>query len=167
LWNLVVRVLAASDPGDEARLVSRELAADLTGEELAHLLPEGVRVASLGGETWKDTEYLRPDVREVRGAEAELVVIEVDALGSEGFVARRGAQALCARGLPIWLIAPTGVVVSDPVWHRITERMSAKTGSYEVVPRTDGVRLVGPAGEESWAIALTRAAPEAPPPTLR
>jgi hypothetical protein len=167
LWNLAVRVLAAPDPADEARVVSSELAADTTAQELAHLIPQGARVVSVGGEVWREARRLRPDVREAgRGSDADLVVIEADALGPGGFVARRGATEVVGGDAPVWLIASTGTVVSMAVWERLVARLSKQQG-HEVVDRSRVTRIIGPAGEESWAIALTRAAPEAPPPTLR
>jgi hypothetical protein len=167
LWNLAVRVLAAADPADEARLVSRELAADTTAEEAAHLIPDGARVRSVGGDIWREVRRHRPDLREVRGgAKADLVLIEADALGPGGVVGRDGAIAAAADRAPVWILAPTGSVVGAEVWTRLLHRIDGREG-YEVVERQAVAKVLGPAGEESFAIALTRAAPEAPPPTLR
>jgi len=167
IWNLAVRVLAASDPADEARIVSQELQSDTTAEELAAMLPEGAAVASWGGDVWRQARRLRPDVLDVRrGRRSDLVVIEADALGPDGFVARGGASALCGDAA-VWVVAPTGAVVGREIWDRLVARLSDGDRGYEVVSRDGVAKVVGPAGEESWAIALTRAAPEAPPPTLR
>ena len=166
LWNLAVRVLAALDPADEARRYSRELMADTTAEELAVLLPDGASVRILGGDVWRDVRRRRPDVVESRWRDADLAVIEAEALGPGGFVAREGAIELCNR-LPTWVVAPTGAVVGGEIWKRLVARLEDNEDGYEIVA-PDGVEMVvGPAGKESWAIALTRAAPEAPPPTLR
>ena len=170
LWNLAVRVLAAADPAEEARLFSRELAGDTTAFELAQLIPQDARVVALGGDMWRETRRLRPDLREVpagRAADrADVALIEAAALGPDGFVAVRGASDLCRRRVPVWVVASTGVVVGRPVWDRVLARL-ASAPSYEVVDRTAVSRVVGPAGEETWGVALSRAVPEAPPPTLR
>lgn len=168
IWNLAVRVLAAADPADEARLISRELAADTTAEELAEMVPDGARVVSSGGHVWRETRRRRPDIRDTRqGARADLVVIEADALGPGGFVARSGAVTLAETGPPVWLVAATGTVVGPTVWDRLADRVGRDGRGYEIGDQARVDKVVGPAGEESWAIALTRAAPEAPPPTLR
>src|SRR5207244_4277720 len=134
LWNLAVRVLAAADPADEARLVSTELAADTTAEELALLLPSGARVLSSGGDIWRGVRRLRPDLRDARhGAKVDLVFFEADALGADGFVGRSGAADLCSYG-PVWVAAPTGSVVGAAVWARLRARVET-SDDYDVVAR--------------------------------
>jgi hypothetical protein len=168
LWNLAVRVLAATDPAGEARLVSQELAADTTAEEVAELLPDGARVVIIGGELWRQVRRARPDLREARaGRRPDIVLVEAEALGRDGFVAREGAAAACATGAPVWVVAPAGAVVGGAVWDRIVARMGRDSAGYDLVDRAGVAKVIGPAGHETWAMALTRAAPEAPPPTLR
>src|SRR5688500_18460150 len=140
LWNLAVRMLAALDPAEEARLYSRELMADTTAEELALLLPDGASVRILGGDVWRVVRRRRPDVIEARWRDADLALVEAEALGPGGFVARSGAGRLC-ESLPTWVVAPTGSVVGAEIWKRLVARLEGTDEDYEILS-PDGVEMV-------------------------
>jgi hypothetical protein len=80
LWWLCARVLTAGDPLGEAYRAADEIAADPTGAELAHALPDGATVCVLG---WPE---LVGDALVRRG---DLDVLVVDSLGEGSGLARR------------------------------------------------------------------------------
>jgi hypothetical protein len=113
LWWVAARVLSARDPATEAEVCAEELEDDPTRELVEDLLPQHVRAARRGG------------IAEV--ASADVVVIEVDALGPDGMVVdSRGADLIrCARAVevPLWVEAGVGRVLPQRLWRAMTSRM--------------------------------------------
>lgn len=73
---------------------------------------------------------------------ADLVVIEAQALGDDGFVAAIGARAAAAvavdAGIPVWVVAPVGRVLPRELWRALAARVDAAPAPWgepdEMVP---------------------------------
>jgi hypothetical protein len=113
LWWVAARVLGARDPVREAEVCAEELEDDPTRELVDDLVPQDVHAARRGG------------VAEV--ASADLVVVEVGALGPDGMVVDAQSADLirCARALevPLWVEAGVGRVLPQRLWRAMTNRM--------------------------------------------
>jgi hypothetical protein len=146
LWWVAARVLTASDPVDEAERCADSLATDPTADLLEEELGAVVRVVRHGG------------VGDVAGA--EVVVIEVEAIGPGGMVVDPddGGLIEAARALevPLWVQAGVGRVMPAGIW----EAMSRRVGESHIrrsgaVVMLDGVdRVAGPDGLQSLQAAL-------------
>jgi hypothetical protein len=115
LWWLAARVLSAGDPVTEAQQCARDLEDDPTSVLMLQALPEGARVVRRG------------DMGDV--ASAELVVLEVDALGPTGMVADSSFTGLlrAARSaeVPVWVEAGVGRVLPSALWEAMTARLGS------------------------------------------
>lgn len=170
LWWLCARVLAASDPAEEAYRADDELADDPTPDVLAALLPGGATVEVPG---WmpavRRALRQRRDVRLVRsdpfssGPVPDLVVVEATALGPGGVVAAEGARRSAAsakdRGVPVWAVAGVGTVLPPELWDAALAALATPAGASsacDVVGVDFLGDVVGPDGPEPFAEALTR-----------
>ena len=113
LWWLAARVLSAGDPVTEAQQCARDLEDDPTPVLMLEALPEGARVVRRGG------------VGDV--ASAELVVLEVDALGPTGMVADSSFASLLSAArsaeVPVWVEGGVGRVLPQALWEAMTARL--------------------------------------------
>jgi hypothetical protein len=140
-------VLTAGDPVEEAEICAEALESDATSDLLAEELDAGPRAVRHGG------------VGDVAGA--DVVVVEVDALGPGGMIIDPDdiglVEAARAVEVPIWVEAGVGRVMSPKMW----ETMARRVGDGGGVRRTglvvglEGVdRVAGPFGVQRVEIAL-------------
>ncbi|MGA2036207.1 MAG: hypothetical protein ABSH04_01310 [Acidimicrobiales bacterium] len=178
LWWLAARVLSAGEPVSEAQRCARELENDPTPTLMLEALPPGARAVRQGG------------IGEVVGA--DLVVVEVGALGPSGMVADASCSGLLdaahAAEVPVWVEAGVGRVLPTALWESMSGRFGAphaqsRPGALPGV-RTPNVRIpatrghstlfghrgieqvVGPNGAQSLAIALSGSDCPEPPELL-
>ena len=154
LWWVAARVLTAGDPVEEAERCADALESDDTADLLAEELGAVGRAVRHGG------------VGEA--AAADVIVVEVEALGPGGMVIDPDdaglIEAARAVEVPVWLEAGVGRVMPPKLWEAITRRVGEsaerRTG---VVVGTGGVdRVAGPFGVQRLEIAL--AVPDCPEP---
>ena len=160
MWWVSARVLSARDPVAEAERCAEELAEDTTEDVLDASLPEDARVVRHGG------------VGEV--AAADLVVVDVEALGPGGMVVDGDDVGLldAARALevPVWAVAGVGRVLPPRLWAALVRRVD---GSRPPLSRPAAVvdlggveRVVGPDGARPTAAALEAVDCPEPPELL-
>jgi len=145
LWWVAARMLTAGDAVEEAERCADALEADPTSELLAEDLCGDRRAVRHGG------------VGEVAGA--DVVVIEVDALGPTGMVVDHDDLGLleAARALevPVWVAAGVGRVMPPRLWEALVRRVEDATDRCGAVVALDGVeRVAGPCGLQPPAVAL-------------
>ena len=145
LWWVAARMLTAGDAVEEAErcadLLECDPTSDLLREELADR--RAVRHGGVG------------DV-----ASADVVVVEIDALGPGGMVLNADdlgvMEAARAVGVPVWVEAGVGRVLPPRLWDALVRRVEAthvaRSGSVVGLEGIDGV--AGPSGVQSVAIAL-------------
>jgi hypothetical protein len=146
LWWVAARVLTAGDPVDEAERCADALDTDPTAELLEEELSAVTRSVRHGG------------VGDVAGA--EVVVIEVEAIGPGGMVVDPDDAGLieAARSVevPLWVQAGVGRVMPGGIWEAMARRVGAshirRTGA---VVTLDGVdRVAGADGLQTLPTAL-------------
>lgn len=150
LWWVAARILTAGDPAQEAEHCADALQSDPTSDLLGDLLrgdlDAGRRAVRHGG------------VGDV--ASAEIVVVEVDAIGPGGALVDVDDVGLmeAARALevPVWVEAGVGRVMPPRLWEAMVRRVEAahihRTAS---VVGLDGVEVVaGPVGVQTVSVAL-------------
>lgn len=151
VWWLAARVLTSSDPAAEAWQVVEEVESDATAAALYRAVPDGARVLAVG---WPDTFAMALsrrgdcrllvvdptgaaggfDVEEVpdsglgaAAASVDLVLVEAQAMGPDGFVAvigaRAGSAVAAAAGRPVWCVAPRGRVLPEGLWRVLAQRL--------------------------------------------
>jgi len=132
-------VLCARDPVAEAENCAQDLDDDVTSAVLYEALPPDLRAVHHGG------------VGEV--ASADLVVVEVEALGAGGMVGNSSCAGLieAARALevPIWVEAGVGRVLPPRLFDAMCRRLaSAQTPGRFAASRSDQARYLrsAPAG---------------------
>jgi len=165
LWWLSARVLSAGDPVTEAQRCARDLEEDPTSALMLQVLPEGARVVRHGN---------MGDV-----VSAELVVMEVDALGPTGMVADSSFTGLLSAArsaeVPVWVEAGVGRVLPSALWEAMTARLcSSQRPASTPGPRGHstlmdhrGVELVvGPEGAQSLQRAIADGCVPGPPELL-
>jgi hypothetical protein len=153
MWWVAARVLSARDPVFEAECCGDELHDDLSSELLEEALPPEGRVVRHGG------------VGEV--AAADVVVVEVDAIGHGGMVVDGDTVGLidAARSLevPIWVLAGVGRVLPARLWDALVRGVEASATRRSRLVDLRGVEFViGPTGKQALADALR--APDCPEP---
>ena len=106
--------------------------------------------------------------------EADLVVLEAEALGPDGFVAAPGSLAAAATarqlGREVWVVAGVGRVLPGRLWEALVERLDRDDpwdAEFEIVPLEWATAVVGPAGPQSSVDAMKRADCPIPPELLR
>lgn len=151
VWWLTARVLTSSDPAAEAWQVVEEVESDATASALYRAVPDGARVLTVGWPGSIATALARRgdcrllvvdptgaaggfDIEEVpetglgaAAASVDLVLVEAQAMGPDGFVAVSGARAAtavaAAAGLPAWCVAPRGRVLPEGLWRVLAQRL--------------------------------------------
>lgn len=98
--------------------------------------------------------------------DADLVLLEAEALGPDGFLATEGSLAAAALAQrlerPVIVVAGAGRVLPGRLWQALTERVDALDvdpwdAGVEVVPLDWATAVAGPAGQQSPADAVKRA----------
>jgi hypothetical protein len=146
LWWVAARMLTAGDPVEEAERCADLLESDPTSDLLREELAGERRAVRHGG------------VGDV--ASADVVVIEVDALGPGGMVLDADdagmIEAARAVGVPVWVEGGVGRVLPPRLWDALVRRVEAMR-----IPRSGTVvglegidRVAGPAGVQPVAVAL-------------
>ena len=167
MWWLAARVLAADDPAREAWASARVLDDDGTPWVLAEHVPEDATVTILG---WPELTAAglgaRGDVSVqvvdawgegsglVARLDSDLVVLEANALGPDGFVAVSGSSAAAAvgrqSGVGVWVVAGEGRALPGRLWDALRRRLDGPDDPWdraeEIVPLSWCDRVVGPAG---------------------
>jgi hypothetical protein len=99
-------------------------------------------------------------------ANADVVLLEADALGPDGFVAASGSRAAAASaahaGVPVWVVAGVGRVLPGRLWDALLSQLDAVDEdpwerAEEVVPLDLATFVYGPAGPQSIDEAVRRA----------
>lgn len=112
LWWVAASVLAAADPVGVAQDCADALIGDPTEDRLADALADGRRAVRRGS------------FHDVAGA--EVVVVEVEAVGVAGMVVEPGRRSLieAARsvGVPIWLVAGVGRLLPARLFGAVAAR---------------------------------------------
>jgi hypothetical protein len=113
LWWVAARVLGSGDPVGEAESCAQELVDDPTGRLVDNALGDGLRAVRRGG------------IGEVAGA--DVVLLEVYALGPTGMVADGSAASLLeaarAAEVPVWVEAGVGRVMPARLWEAMARRL--------------------------------------------
>lgn len=142
LWWVVARLLAAGDPLAEAERCVEAIEDDPTDERLERALGDR-RAVRHGG------------VAEVAGA--EVVVVDVDALGPDGMVVDGDdlglLEAARATGTDIWAVAGVGRVLPGRLWQVLADharcpppaQRTVTHGYFDTAPPVPGA-VVGLAG---------------------
>jgi hypothetical protein len=158
MWWVAARILTAGDPVDEGERCGDALESDETDELLDEAVPPGARVVRRGG------------VGEV--ASADIVVVQVDAIGPGGMVVDGDVLGLLEAArvveVPVWVEAGVGRILPPRLWEALTRKLAASpTVHAGVVVGLAGVeRVAGPSGVQAPRLALAGTdCPE--PPELR
>ncbi len=146
LWWVAARMLTAGDPVEEAERCADLLEADLTPDLVRDALTGERRAVRHGG------------VGDV--ASADVVVVEVDALGPGGMVLDADdaglIEAARALGVPVWAEGGVGRVLPPKLWDALVRRVEAarvaRSGSVVGLEGID--RVAGPVGVQAVAVAL-------------
>lgn len=92
-------------------------------------------------------------------AAADVVLLDAAAVGPDAALAAPGSWPVAAvahtSGVPVWLVAGVGRVISPGTWPAVTERAGGST-SVDRVPGELVDRVVGEAGPEAWVDGLRR-----------
>jgi hypothetical protein len=107
--------------------------------------------------------------------EADLVLLEADALGASGFAGACGSLAAAATaralGIDVWVVAGAGRVLPQRLWEALVKRVGADDepwdASCDIVPLEWATAVCGPAGPQSPADAIKRADCPIAPELLR
>jgi hypothetical protein len=146
LWWVAARMLTAGDPVEEAERCADLLESDPTADLWREDLGDSRRAVRHGG------------VGDV--ASADVVVIEVDAIGPGGVVLDADDIGLMAAaralGVPVWVEGGVGRVMPPKLWDALVRRVDAahmaRSGS---VVDLDGIdRVAGPHGVQDVSVAL-------------
>ena len=97
-------------------------------------------------------------------AAADLVLVEAEAMSSEGIVAAIGSRAAAAvasaAGVPVWAVAPEGHVLPVPLWRALAGGVGADGApwedSEELVSLDHVALVVGPTGSVTVEDAVNR-----------
>jgi hypothetical protein len=167
LWWLAAKVLSAGDPVGEARRCASALEEDSTPQMLLASLPSGARAVRHGG------------IGDVAGA--DLVVVEIEALGPGGMVADADSAGLLeaahAAEVALWLEAGVGRVLPPRLWDSLESRVARSrrrhgrslrtlSGHHELFELRGVERVVGPRGAKGLDVALSETDCPEPPEML-
>jgi hypothetical protein len=158
MWWVAARIVTAGDPVAEGERCADALEGDETDEILDEALPAGARIVRRGG------------VGDV--ASADIVVIEVDALGAGGMVVDADVLGLLEAArvveVPVWAEAGVGRILPPRLWDALTRKLESAVGSRSgVVAELAGVeRVVGPSGAQPPRLALAGTDCPEPPELL-
>lgn len=146
LWWVAARILTAGDAAEEAERCADALESDPTSDLLREELGWERRAIRHGG------------IGDV--ASADVVVVEVDAIGPGGVVLDADDMGLieAARAVevPVWVEAGVGRVMPPKLWDALVRKVeSAQVSRSGSVLGLDGIDSVaGPAGVQSVPVAL-------------
>jgi hypothetical protein len=146
LWWVAARMLTAGDPEEEAERCVDLLESDPTSDLLREELHGETRPVRHGG------------VGDV--ASADVVVVEVDAIGPGGAVLDADDMGLIeaarAVGVPVWAEGGVGRVMPPKLWDAVVRRLEGSHGTRSgAVIDLDGiVRVAGPVGVQPLPVAL-------------
>jgi hypothetical protein len=93
---------------------------------------------------------------------ADVVLLEAEVIGPDGFVGSAGSHAAAAVGycaeVPVWLVGGVGRLLPDALWQAVVSRVANEGPPWEldhdVAPLTLASVLCGPAGPEPVADGL-------------
>jgi hypothetical protein len=146
LWWVAARILTSGDPVGEAERCADALESDPTSDLLREDLGAVRRAVRHGG------------VGEV--ASADMVVVEVDAIGPGGMVLdsddRGLIEAALAVEVPVWVEAGVGRVMPPKLWEALVRRVdAARIPRSGAIAGLDGIeRVAGPFGVQAVPVAL-------------
>jgi hypothetical protein len=146
LWWVAARILTAGDPAEEAERCADALESDPTSDLLAEELSGDRRAVRHGG------------VGDV--ASADVVVVEIDALGPGGAIVDADDlglfEAARAVGVPVWVEAGVGRIMPPKLWDALVRRLDAVSVARSgAVIDLDGIdRVAGPVGVQGMPVAL-------------
>jgi len=146
LWWVAARILTSGDAAEEAERCADALESDPTLDLLREDLGDGRRAVRHGG------------VGEV--ASADVVVVEVDAIGPGGVVLDADdlglIEAAHAVEVPVWVEAGVGRVMPPRLWEALVRRVEdARIPRCGTVVGLGGIdRVAGPFGVQSVPVAL-------------
>jgi len=173
IWWLAARVLAASDPVEEAWRAADQLGNDATSAALGYHLPAELQVVVVG---WPD----QAAAALARRGDCNVLVVDAigpggglatylrragtDAIAVDGFAAAAGSLAAAAvgrqAGVPVWVVAGVGRVLPEPLWQAMLSRLEAGPDPWdrpvEVVPLALVDQVVGPDGPQLPAEVAAR-----------
>jgi hypothetical protein len=97
-------------------------------------------------------------------AGADVVLVEADLVGPDGFVAAPGSHAVAAVAycaeVPVWLVAGVGRLLPEPLWRSVLSRLDAMGDpwqlDHDVAPLSLVTHLCGVAGPEAVVEGLRR-----------
>ncbi len=146
LWWVAARILTAGDAAEEAERCADALESDPTSDLLREDLGGERRAVRHGG------------IGDV--VSADVVIVEVDAMGPSGVVLGAGhiglMEAARAVEVPVWAEAGVGRVLPPKLWGALVRRVETAH-----VPRAgsllglDGIdQVAGPVGVQAVAVAL-------------
>jgi len=111
-----------------------------------------------------EVEEVAPGGLGSAAAVADLVLLEAEAIGPDGFVApasshAAGAVAYCAE-VPVWLVGGVGRLLPRPLWQSVVSRLEQAGAPWELHHDVASLSLVsalcGPVGPEAVADGLAR-----------
>jgi hypothetical protein len=158
MWWVAARILTAGDPVDEGERCGDALESDETDELLDEAVPAGARVVRRGG------------VGEV--ASADIVVVQVDAIGPGGMVVDGDVLGLLEAArvveVPVWVEAGVGRILPPRLWEALSAKVAATPAIHSgvVVGLTGVERVAGPSGVQSPRLALAGTDCPEPPELL-
>jgi hypothetical protein len=205
LWWLGARLLTSADPMAAARAAVTEIEADGTADVLAGELPDGATIVTVGwpaiagqaigrrgdlrvlaveGQSFVqrlermevESELVPMEAAALAAADADVVLVEADALDASRLVAPVGSAVIAAvagiAGTPVWVVAGRGRRLPSPMLEAIAAHLERGddywTRDAETLPLALASHVVGPTGRlPVSAPAAVRAECEMAPELLR
>jgi hypothetical protein len=158
MWWVAARILTAGDPVDEGERCGDALEADETDELLDEAVPAGARVVRRGG------------VSDV--ASADIVVVQVDAIGPGGMVVDGDVLGLLEAArvveVPVWVESGVGRILPPRLWEALARKLTATPAirSGVIVGLAGVERVAGPSGVQAPRLALAGTDCPEPPELL-
>lgn len=158
MWWVAARILTAGDPVDEGERCGDALESDETDELLDEAVPAGTRVIRRGG------------VSDV--ASADIVVVQVDAIGPGGMVVDGDVLGLLEAArvveVPVWVEAGVGRILPARMWEALARKLTATPNirSGVIVDSAGVERIAGPSGVQAPRLALAGSDCPEPPELL-
>ena len=158
MWWVAARILTSGDPVNEGERCADALETDETEELLEQALAPGARLVRRGG------------VSDV--ASADIVVVEVDAVGPGGIVVDGDVlgllEAARAVEVPVWAQAGVGRILPARLWEALVAKVAATpVARGGVVVAWGGVeKVAGPSGLQPTRLALAGSDCPEPPELL-
>lgn len=135
----------------------------------------GVDVGRVLSRVDVDVEDVPVEALGAAAAAVDVVLLEADAAGPEGFLAAPGSRAAAtvarAAGGTVWLVAPVGRILPAPVFaacrDAVVDPDEPWEAGHDLVPADHVDRVVGPAGPLPPGEVLGRSAAPVAPELLR